>query len=394
MKDTVSLLVDSTPFEDEASRTSAVNEMVNALRSAPNITLKPFTSYSQNIAYFIEYPLYTSFPEMMITAERTDLKDHCWTALSVVNKEVTTGYTVNPTVAYMCLLIVPIRAGAFKRGNIQVIYDTAEAIVNQYIKLYKLIPYIHHHDLSERNNTRSGLLAPVLQYEITPEVRLLDGEGLLLNMGPSNLLLNQHELTPQQLNLFLSGFHKDDWSEFHNPLYRLVKAYDFNCYGDADSAIVFSSSAIEGFLMAMELVIQVREKGLDYDTALKRIKKKSLAKLISDAAKLYGLNTDTSSQRTAYGRWHKRCYKQRNNIIHKQDLYKPTQSRPAIDASAGLILHIARLVRRKYSRSSILMGVIEAIALSMLNKQQGPGSIHSTVMRRAAQIAIANSEIS
>lgn len=368
MKDTVSLLVEPTPFEDETGRANHVDHMVQLLKATPPVVLRPFESNFQNIAYFVEYPLYTSLPDMTIIAERTDLKDDCWTALSIISKEIPRGYAVNPTVAYMCLLIVPVKANAFKQGDIQTVYDVAESIINQYIKLYKLIPYIHHHDLSERNNTRSGFVAPVLQYEISPEVRIVGGEALMLNGGFANLLLNQHELTPQQQEFFLSGFQKDDWSEFHNALYRLVKAYDFNCYGDADSAIIFSSSAIEGFLMTMELMINVRELGRDYDSTLRRIKNKKLSELKSSASQLYGLNTDTSNQRTVYGQWHKRCYKHRNDIIHKQNLYSPIQSRPAIDASAKLILHIARRVRRKYSRSSHIMGIIEAVALGMLNK--------------------------
>lgn len=309
---------------------------------------------------------------MTITSERADLKDPSWTVLSVVHKDVpigSPGTNIQVSIAYMCLLIVPIKSKAFKDGDTQTVYDIAEFIVNQYIKLYKLIPYVHHHDLTARNNTQSGLMAPVWKYEIAPAVRLVGGESLLLNMGPATLLTNQHPLTPQQQSLFLSGFTKDDWSEFHSVLYRLIKAYDFNCYGDADSSIVFSSSSIEGFFMTVELLIRVREQGQDYETALRQVRNKSLAQLVTTAKSLYDLNTDTSSARSAYGKWHHRCYKQRNNIIHKQDLYSPSHSRPAIDASANLILHIARRVRCKYSKSTSIMRIIEGVALGLLSKE-------------------------
>lgn len=150
-------------------------------------------------------------------------------------------------------------------------------------------------------------------------------------------------------------------------MYRLVKAYDFNCYGDVDSAIVFSSS-IEGFFMSIELLIRVREQGQDYSAALNQVRRKGLAQLVSTAEQMYGLNRDTSSARTAYGKWHKQCYKQRNNVIHKQDFYTSHDSRSAIDSSANLILHIARLVRRKYSKSRTVMQIIEGVASGILVK--------------------------
>lgn len=138
-----------------------------------------------------------------ITSERGDLKDPLWTTFSIVSR-LLGGLSPRSqlNIAYACLLIVPIKAKSFKNGDTQTVYDIAEQIVSQYIKLYKLIPYVHHHDLSNRNNTRSGLIAPVWKYEIKPEVQLVGGEGLLLNMGVANMLRNQQPLNPQQLELF------------------------------------------------------------------------------------------------------------------------------------------------------------------------------------------------
>ncbi len=366
MKDTVSLLVDPSPFVSEDERNSQVRIMSSLLLQAPATVMPHLSSFSHKAGYYVEYPLYTSFPEMTVTAERADLWNKPLTVFSVINKTFQGFSSIDIKLSYACVLIVPTIDTTLDTNYAQTAYDTAEDIVNQYIKLYKLLPYVHHHDLSARNNTRSGYIAPIWKYNVHPSVELVDGQALMLNSGPANLLLNHRELNQAQLNLLLSGFNRSDWSEYQDVIYRLIKAYDFNCYGDADSAIIFSSSAIEGFLMATEALIRINEEGLDRDTALRRVKNKSLSELKQSAVTLYGLNTEVTTNRSAYGKWHHRCYKQRNNVIHKQNLYSPLQSRPAIDATSNLILHISRSVRRKYSKSTDLMKIIEAITTGLL----------------------------
>lgn len=373
MKDTVSLIIDPSPFLTEEERLELVSEMVTQLVTAPAVKLKPISGFDSKCGFYVEFPLYTSFPSNVVfTSENSETKDHAWVNVTVKERQLESilGSRLSPEVkvAYICILVVPVKDDAFSRGDTQKVYDFCQRITNNYLKLYKLLPYFHHHDLTERNNTNSGFIAPVRKFKVYPEVESLTMEGLMLNAGYTTLIKNSQAIVPKQADLLISGFNRDDWYEYQDVMYRLVRAYDFNCYGDADAAIIFSSSAIEGFLMVTELLIRVKEHGEDYDLVLDQVKRKSLAQLTTSAFSLYKLNTDISSQRTVYGKWHLKCYKIRNDIIHRQGLYTPGVSRPAIDASANLMLYITNAVKRKFSKSSDLMNLVAWVARGLLAK--------------------------
>ncbi len=373
MKDTLSTLLPASPFDNREEQHSLVIEMVNQLKAVNPLKLQAISSFAEKYGYYVEFPLYTSFPSnISITSENYEAETHTWVNMTVVERAIapisSKPSRVQLPIAYLCILIIPIKDDAFNGGDTQLVYDFCEAIVNKYIKLYKLLPTFHHHDLIERNNTNSGMITPVLKYKVHPTIEFVSAEALYLNDGPVHIFSNSAPISEDSLQLLVSGFTRDDWYEYQDVMRRLVRAYDFNCHGDADAAIIFSSSAIEGFFMVTELLIRVREQGESYDTALTAVKRKNLASLVPTATALYGLNADKSSQRTIYGKWHGRCYKKRNDIIHRQGLYKPTDSRPAIDASSALILHISQLVKRTYPHSASVMDLVGLIAKSHLRK--------------------------
>ncbi|RYH67248.1 MAG: hypothetical protein EON54_04260 [Alcaligenaceae bacterium] len=359
-KDTSTSTQPMSSFDSAEEVLGLVNEQIDKIGALKPIQIRSLNSFNNLHGYLIEFPLYTTFPSLDVVSERfISRRVGCWVYLTVRYKTVPVLIKSDGSgagtidLAYLSILLVPLSVKAFKSGGTQAVYDYAEIIVNEYIRQYKLIPGRHHHDLRMLNNTAGGMLGVIHKFEIRPTVKFVDAKALYLNSGLMHLSANTVDFMPDETQLMTNSMSGSEiWQQVQAPLYRLVQAYDANCYGDADAAITLASSSIEGFLMVSERIIRVYHYGEDKDVVERKIRKKSLSELLKYAETEYGLNIDKTTQKTAYGRWHHRCYIKRNNYIHKQDSHVPTESRSAIASSAKLISHIATLLGARYPRYS------------------------------------------
>lgn len=375
-KDTIALTMPMSTFEGKEDLLKFVTEKIETITKIVPDKIKPLSEIPIVQGYVVEFPLYTSFPEFIAVRETRFEKSGGWIICKVRHREIDALPSLDGSssitkikMAYLAILIVPYNTNALKKGNPQTVYDYAEEVANDYISQYKLLPDRHNHDLKLRNNTNSGMISPVHKVSLKPDIDLISADAMFLGDRIGNISRNNVDLLPDELGLMLGSLNtmNDEyiWRSIQAPIYRLIQAFDANCYGEADNAISLAASSIEGFLMATQIVIRVHQYGEDEETVSTSVRNKSLAELVTYAVNQYGLNNDKTSERTAYGKWHHRCYKKRNEYIHKQYNFKSNESRSAIASTANLVSHITTLIAKKHRNYSNIAFYTKLITKSL-----------------------------
>jgi len=361
-KDINALVLPSSTFDGIEDVLNFIKEEFEQVKTLKPVNIESLNAVSELKGYLVEFPLYTSFPEFIAIRETKLAKAGCWIVCKTRHKKVEIltkrdgGTAGEVSIAYLVVTIFPYSKKALKSGNIQAVYDYAEEIANDYIGQYKLLPDRHNHDLSLLNNTNSGIMSLVHEIALKPELKSLNAEIMLLGNPIDNLTRNNLDLFPDEVELMYGSLNtmSDEyiWRNIQAPVYRLIEAYDSNCYGKADSAISLAASSIEGFLMATQIVIRVHQYGESEEAVANSVRNKSLSELLKYAQREFGLDIDKTTERNAYGKWHHRCYVKRNEYIHKQANFKPGDSRLAIASAANLISHITNLIAKKHKKYS------------------------------------------
>lgn len=361
-KDISALVLPQTTFDGIKDVLGFVGEEFEKIKTLKPLKIKSLNSKTELKSYLVEFPLYTSFPDFVAIRETKLDRAGCWVVCKTRFKNIEIlpkaegNSSQKVSLAYLVIAIFPYSSKALKSGETQAVYDYAEQVANDYIRQYKLLPDRHNHDLSLLNNTNSGMVSLVHEIAVKPELKSLNTEIMFLGNPMGNLSRNGIELLPDETELMYGSLNTmtDEyiWRSIQTPIYRLIEAYDSNCYGKADSAISLAASSIEGFLMATQIVIRVHQYGEDEGVVANSVRNKSLSKLLKYAQREFGLDIDKTTERNIFGKWHHRCYVKRNEYIHKQANFKPGDSRLAIASSAKLISHITNLIAKKHRKYS------------------------------------------
>jgi hypothetical protein len=307
--------------------------------------------------FFLEFPLLTSFPNSHISVLRNLGDAQLLYSLSTKSSHMDndSGYLSKIEVANMYILLFILD---IKEKTVEEVYDISISLVNDYIRAYKLLPKRHNHDLEELHTSKNKSAIIVPEVTLKDVLKISDKKVLVLHTGIESLVSNQKPFTNIENGLMIHRLVSDTESLLYQPIYRIIRSYDLNCLGEPNLAITMATSAVEGYLIAVEVLIKTNKVGVNYNTCLEETRVKTMHDLVHFACGEGYLSMDDGSY---YSTWNELCYKKRNNFLHRQYKFTSNDSRKALDQTALFLIEMNNKITKKYSESIQLLKPISEI---------------------------------